>query len=102
MELYSSLLWHLQRPVELSYLAQELLDINPQAPEGWIAVGNLFSLHRDRTQALTCFQRAVSLDSTCAYAYSLSGHEAIDDNLGKAVNFFQCGLRVDARNYHAW
>lgn len=102
MELYSTLLWHLQRPVELSFLSQELVDIDPQAPEGWIAVGNLFSLHRDRIQALTCFRRAVQLDDTCAYAYSLSGHESIDDNLDKAINFFQSALRVDARYYNAW
>ncbi|KAG6897293.1 hypothetical protein C0992_002735 [Termitomyces sp. T32_za158] len=92
MEVYSTLLWHLQRNVELSFLAQELLNINPESSQAWIAVGNLFSLQKERSQALTCFRRAAQMDPTCAYAYTLSGHESIDEDLEKAINFFQYGL----------
>ncbi|GLB35381.1 putative anaphase-promoting complex, cyclosome, subunit 3 [Lyophyllum shimeji] len=102
MEVYSTLLWHLQRNVELSFLAQELLNINPQSSQAWIAVGNLFSLQKDRSQALTCFRRAAQLDPTCAYAYTLSGHESIDEDVDKAINFFQSALRADRRHYNAW
>ncbi|KAF8892565.1 hypothetical protein BD779DRAFT_1509674 [Infundibulicybe gibba] len=102
MEVYSTLLWHLQRNVELSFLAQELLSINPRSPQAWIAVGNLFSLQKERSQALTCFRRAAQLDPTCAYAYTLSGHESIDEDLDKAINFFQSALRADPRHYNAW
>ncbi|KAJ8699782.1 anaphase-promoting complex subunit cdc27 [Pleurotus ostreatus] len=102
MEVYSTLLWHLQRNVELSFLAQELLSINPQCSQAWIAVGNLFSLQRERTQALTCFRRALQMDPTCAYAYTLSGHESIDEDVNKAVGFFQSALRADPRHYNAW
>lgn len=102
MEVYSSLLWQLQRSVELSFLAQELLNISPQSPQAWITIGNLFSLQKERQQALTCFRRAVQLDPTCAYAYTLSGHESIDEDLDKAINFFQSALRADSRHYNAW
>ncbi|KAF9009424.1 hypothetical protein BDQ17DRAFT_1397732 [Cyathus striatus] len=102
MEVYSTLLWHLQNSVELSYLAQELLNISPQSPQAWIAIGNLFSLQKDRVQALTCFRRAAQLDPGCAYAYTLSGHESIDEDLDKATNFFQSALRADPRHYNAW
>lgn len=102
MEIYSTLLWHLQQNVELSFLAQELMNIDPKSPQAWIAVGNLFSLQKERTQALTCFRRAAQLDPSCAYAYTLSGHESIDDDLDKAVTFFQSALRVDPRHYNAW
>ena len=102
MEVYSTLLWHLQRNVELSYLAQELLNINPQSSQAWIAIGNLFSLQKDRAQALTCFRRASQLDPSCAYAFTLSGHETIDENLDRSINFFESALRVDARHYNAW
>ncbi|KAG6885993.1 hypothetical protein C0993_006109 [Termitomyces sp. T159_Od127] len=101
MEVYSTLLWHLQRNVELSFLAQELLNINPKSSQAWIAVGNLFSLQKERSQALTCFRRAAQMDPTCAYAYTLSGHESIDEDLDKAINFFQCALRADSRHYNA-
>ncbi|KAG6845175.1 hypothetical protein H0H87_012732 [Tephrocybe sp. NHM501043] len=102
MEVYSTLLWHLQRNIELSFLAQELLNISPQSPQAWIAVGNLFSLQKERSQALTCFRRATQMDPTCAYAYTLSGHESIDEDLDKAINFFQSALRADSRHYNAW
>jgi len=102
MEVYSSLLWHLQRNVQLSFLAQELLNINPHSAQAWIAVGNLFSLQKERSQALTCFRRATQMDPMCAYAYTLSGHESLDEDLDKAINFFQSALRADHRHYNAW
>ncbi|KAJ7489869.1 hypothetical protein B0H11DRAFT_2010754 [Mycena galericulata] len=102
MEVYSTLLWHLQRNVELSFLAQELLSIDPRSSQAWIAVGNLFSLQKERAQALTCFRRAAQMDPCCAYAYTLSGHESIDEDLDKAINFFQSALRADPRHYNAW
>ncbi|KAI0665010.1 protein prenylyltransferase [Cubamyces menziesii] len=102
MEVYSTLLWHLQKNIKLSFLAQELLSIDPKSPQAWIAVGNCFSLQKEKTQALTCFRRAAQLDPTCAYAYTLSGHESIDEDLNKAINFFQSALRADARHYNAW
>ncbi|KAJ7063147.1 hypothetical protein C8F01DRAFT_1219302 [Mycena amicta] len=102
MEVYSTLLWHLQRNVELSFLAQELLSIEPKSPQAWIAVGNLFSLQKERAQALTCFRRAAQMDPSCAYAYTLSGHETIDEDLDKAIAFFQSALRADPRHYNAW
>ncbi|EMD38605.1 hypothetical protein CERSUDRAFT_105193 [Gelatoporia subvermispora B] len=102
MEVYSTLLWHLQRNVRLSFLAQELLSIDPRAPQAWIAVGNCFSLQKERPQALTCFRRAAQLDPTCAYAYTLSGHESIDEDLEKATHYFESALRADPRHYNAW
>jgi len=42
------------------------------------------------------------MDPTCAYAYTLSGHESIDEDLDKAINFFQSALRADPRHYNAW
>ena len=102
MEVYSTTLWHLQRPVQLSFLAQELLSIDPQSPQAWIAVGNCFSLAKERAQALTCFRRAAHLDPSCAYAYTLSGHETLDDDVEKAISFFQSALREDPRHYNAW
>ncbi|KAG8217544.1 TCP-1/cpn60 chaperonin family-domain-containing protein [Butyriboletus roseoflavus] len=102
MEVYSTLLWHLQKNVQLSFLAQELMSINPHSPQAWIAAGNLFSLQKERSQALTCFRRAAELDPSCAYAFTLSGHESIDEDIDKAISFFQTALRADQRHYNAW
>jgi len=44
----------------------------------------------------------LAISSRCAYAYTLSGHESIDEDLDKAINFFQTALRADPRHYNAW
>ncbi|KDQ12386.1 hypothetical protein BOTBODRAFT_161987 [Botryobasidium botryosum FD-172 SS1] len=103
MEIYSTSLWHLHRDVHLSFLAQELVAIDRQSPQAWIAVGNCFSLQKEHTQALTCFRRAAQLDPNCAYAYTLSGHESVaTEDYEKAISFFRTAIKTDARHYNAW
>ncbi|KAG8844122.1 anaphase-promoting complex subunit cdc27 [Tulasnella sp. 330] len=103
MDIYSTVLWHLQKDVPLSFLAQELVTINDQSPQSWIATGNCFSLQKDHGQALTCFKRATNLDPRCAYGYALSGHEALAlDDHESAVGFFRTALKTDGRHYPAW
>jgi anaphase-promoting complex subunit 3 len=57
MEIYSTILWHLRKEVELSYLANELCEIDKESPEAWCAVGNCFSLQKEHETALKFFQR---------------------------------------------
>ena len=103
MEIYSTLLWHLQRETLLSFLAQELIAMDNTSPIAWIVAGNCFSLEKEHQQALTCFRRATQLDPRCVYAYNLSGHECIaTDEHDKAVVFFRQALKVDPRHYPAW
>jgi anaphase-promoting complex subunit 3 len=102
MDAFSSVLWQLQRDVPLSFLAQELIDIDSRAPEAWIAIGNLFSLQRDRQQALTCFRHATDIDPANAYAWTLGGQETLEEDAIQAVPFFEKALRADARHYNAW
>ncbi|KAF9792339.1 hypothetical protein BJ322DRAFT_1206970 [Thelephora terrestris] len=102
MEVYSTLLWHTEKHIDLSFLAQELLSIEPRSPQTWIAIGNCFSLQKEKKQALTCFGRATQLDPGCAYAYTLAGHELVDTRIDQAINHFQSGIRADPRHYNAW
>jgi anaphase-promoting complex subunit 3 len=103
MDIYSTVLWHLQKDVQLSFLAQELVSINDQAPQAWIATGNCFSLQKDHAQALSCFERATQLDPRCAYGYALSGHEALaSEDQDSALQFFRSAIRTDPRHYPAW
>ncbi|KAG8970835.1 anaphase-promoting complex subunit cdc27 [Tulasnella sp. 419] len=103
MDIYSTVLWHLQEEVKLSFLAQELVSIDDLSPNAWIATGNCFSLQKDHGQALSCFKRATQLDPRCAYGYALSGHEALalEDHDG-AVQFFRTAIKTDPRHYPAW
>lgn len=102
MEYYSTLLWHLQKDVELSYLAHELYEVNKQCPQTWVAIGNLFSLQRETDEAIKCFHRATQVDYKFAYAYTLKGHEYIfSDAYENALESFRNALLHDSKHYNA-
>ena len=46
LEVYSTVLWHLGREVELAHLAQAAVALDRLSPAAWCAVGNCFSLHK--------------------------------------------------------
>ncbi|XP_002739953.1 cell division cycle protein 27 homolog [Saccoglossus kowalevskii] len=103
MEMYSTTLWHLQREVELSALAQELVEIDKEAPEAWCATGNCFSLQKEHDTAIKFFQRAIQCNPNFAYAYTLLGHEyVLTEELEKALACFRSAIRIDVRHYNAW
>jgi anaphase-promoting complex subunit 3 len=103
MELYSTILWHLRKEVELSYLAQELIDFDRMAPQSWCAIGNCFSLQKEHQTAIKFFQRATQIDPNFTYAYTLCGHEYVaSDDLEKALHCFRNAIRIDERHYNAW
>ena len=103
LELYSTVLWHLKKDVELSYLAHELVDINRLSPQAWCIVGNSFSLQREHDQALKCFKRATQLDPKFVYAFTLQGHEHIsNEEYDKAMSAYRSAITVENRHYNAW
>ncbi|KAK9237843.1 hypothetical protein V1525DRAFT_133078 [Lipomyces kononenkoae] len=103
MEVYSTLLWHLRRDVELSFVAHELADIDRNSAQTWIAIGNSFSLQKEHDQSIKCFRRAAHLDPTFAYAYTLQGHEhAANEEYEAAQNAFRHAMRAEWRHYNAW
>ncbi|CAN3366319.1 anaphase-promoting complex subunit Cdc27p [Diutina catenulata] len=102
MEWYSTLLWHLQKKAELTYLANELHDLDARSPVTWCAIGNLFSLNREPDEAIKAFSKASSLDRSFTYAYTLKGHEYFsNDNYEMAFESFRLALLLDARHYNA-
>ena len=103
MEVYSTLLWHLRKDVELSYLAHELVDADRLSPAAWCAIGNSFSLQKDHDQALKCFKRATQLDPKLAYAFTLQGHEHVSsEEYDKALVAYRSAVSADSRHYNAW
>ncbi|KAF3989218.1 hypothetical protein FT663_02893 [Candidozyma haemuli var. vulneris] len=102
MEYYSTLLWHLQKNVELTYLANEVHDIDSSSPITWCVMGNLFSLTREPDEAIKCFDKAIKIDPQFTYAHTLKGHEYYsNDNYEKALDCFRLSLLMDSRHYNA-
>ena len=103
MEIYSTVLWHQKKEVDLAFLAHELMDIDRLTPQAWCAVGNTFSLQRDHDQALKCFKRATQVDPHFAYAFTLQGHEHVsNEEYDKALTAYRAAVHVDNRHYNAW
>ncbi|KAF5235965.1 hypothetical protein FANTH_11473 [Fusarium anthophilum] len=103
MEVYSTVLWHLRRETELSFLAHELVDSAWLSPQAWCALGNAWSLARDHEQALKCFKRATQLDPKFAYAFTLQGHEHVtNEEYDKALTAYRQAISADRRHYNAY
>ncbi|GAB9464329.1 Anaphase-promoting complex subunit [Globisporangium polare] len=103
LDLYSTTLWHLKKEVELSYLAQQVTAFDKLSSEAWCVAGNCFSLQKEHDTALTFFQRAIQLNPSFTYAYTLSGHEYVaNEDFEKAINCYRHAVRTDPRHYNAW
>jgi anaphase-promoting complex subunit 3 len=103
MEVYSTILWHLRRETDLSFLAHELVDSAWHSPQAWCALGNAWSLALDHEQALRCFKRATQLDPKFAYAFTLQGHEHVaNEEYDKALTAYRHAISADRRHYNAY
>lgn len=63
MELYSTSLWHQQKEVALSALAQDMTALDRNSSSTWCVVGNCFSLQKEHQTAIKYFQRAIQVNS---------------------------------------
>ncbi|GLI65921.1 hypothetical protein VaNZ11_009574 [Volvox africanus] len=102
MEIYSTVLWHTKREYELSHLAQECVATDRLAPQTWCVLGNLFSSQKEHEAAIEFFLRAVQVDPTFTYAYTLAGHEYFaNEDYDKAAACYRSALKLDPRHYKA-
>ena len=103
MDIYSLVLFHLNREVGLSALAQLLMLLDEHSPTAQVVIGNAFSLQREHSLALKAFRRAVLLAPSYAYAYTLAGYEAHElGSRDEARAFFRSALRCERRHWNAW
>jgi tetratricopeptide (TPR) repeat protein len=98
IEYFSSCLWHLKDQYQLCNLANHALEQSHFCAETWIIVGNCYSLQKEHEIALKYFNRAIQLNNTMSYAYTLCGHEYVDNEsyiLAKAC--FNQAINYDER-----
>ncbi|KAJ4290261.1 anaphase-promoting complex subunit cdc27 [Kalmusia sp. IMI 367209] len=103
MDVFSTALWHLKKETDLAYLAHTLVDQDRLSPQTWCALGNAFSLQGEHDQAIKCFTRATQLDPKFAYAFTLQGHEHIEnEEYDKASYAYRCAISANNRHYNGW
>ena len=58
---------------------------------------------QEHETALRYFQRALQLDPTLPYAYTLCGHEYFaNEDFDKGITCYRNAIRIDPRHYNAW
>jgi len=104
LEYLSSSLWHLKRQKELETLGSELKEWNSTScAQTWIVLGNCFSSQREHDLAIKSFKKAIQLDPSHPYPFTLSGHEFLAlDQLDSALNSFKAALSQDPRHFSAY
>lgn len=103
LEVYSTVLWHMKKEVELSHLAQEAIALDRLSPISWCIMGNCFSLQKEHENALRFFQRALQLDPTLPYAFTLCGHEYFaNEDFEKGLTCYRNAIRLNPLHYNAW
>lgn len=73
------------------------------APETWVVAGNCLSLQKEHEIALKYLERAIQLNPTYAYAYTLQGIEYSDnEDFLNATKVLKKALQVDDKYYLAF
>jgi anaphase-promoting complex subunit 3 len=103
LEVYSNLLYHLRKEVELCYLSQQAMELDRRAPQCLCVIGNCFALQKEHETALKFFQRAIQLDPQSPYAHTLAGHEHVaNEEFDRGLDYFRAAVRAEPRHYAAW
>ena len=61
MELYASALWHLQKDVQLSVVAEMLHSSNRTSPQALCAMASVMNRYKDHTAAVKYLQRTLQV-----------------------------------------
>ena len=58
---------------------------------------------KEHDNALKSFQRALQLEPTFTYAYTLAGHEYFaNEDFDQSMSCYRNAIRMDPRHYNAW
>jgi anaphase-promoting complex subunit 3 len=98
LEYYSSCLWHLKDQFQLVNLASHVLEQSHFCAESWIVIGNCYSLQKEHELAMKFFNRAIQINPNFAYAYTLCGHEYVEnESFNQAKQCYSHAISCDDR-----
>jgi tetratricopeptide (TPR) repeat protein len=112
---FSSVLWHLRKPVDAAHLAHQALSISRTDAESWMAGANALSQQQEHDSACRQLRRALQLDPFNSYACVLLGQEILaslasqqvhhteNSQMAGAFACFRHALKLSCNtSYHAW
>lgn len=103
IDVYSNVLFVLERRAKLSHLAKTISEIDKFRPETCCVIGNYYSLMSDHESAVTYFRRALKLDRSYLAAWTLMGHEYVElKNTHAAIESYRRAVDINRKDYRAW
>ena len=105
IEIYSSVLWHLKRDIELSLLCQHYTTYLKYNYKTYIICGNLFSLRSEQNLCIIFFNYALKLCyNNSDYILTLLGHESYSSELyDNAIKYYRRSLLINStNNYYSY
>ncbi|KAI0467710.1 cell division cycle protein-like protein 23 [Xylaria cf. heliscus] len=103
LEHYSNVLYNLESPTALAFAAQLASSVDPYRPESCCAIGYFYSMSKRHEDAIIYFRRAVTLDRSCATAWTFLGHKYMDvNNLYAALSSYRRSIGLNRRDYRAF
>ena len=102
-DIYSHILFIKENYCELSNLAYKCYQNDKYRPETCCVIGNYYALKGEHPKAVSFFKRAVKLDNSFLYAWTLMGHEYLEMKIiSAAVESYRTAVDIDKNDYRAW
>ena len=103
LDIYSNILYVMQKYSKLTYLAQFVSQLDRFRPETCCIVANYYSARQEHEKSIMYFRRALILDKKSTSAWTLMGHEFVElKNSHAAIECYRRAVDINERDYKAW
>lgn len=103
LDVYSNILYVMQKYSKLTYLAQFVSQVDRFRPETCCIVANYYSARQEHEKSIMYFRRALILNKKSTSAWTLMGHEFVElKNSHAAIECYRRAVDINERDYKAW
>ncbi|CCH59613.1 hypothetical protein TBLA_0B07970 [Henningerozyma blattae CBS 6284] len=103
LDVYSHILFVMEKQPELSYLAQFASQIDRFRPETCCIIANFYSTRQEHEKSIMYFRRALTLNKKNTSAWTLMGHEFVElKNSHAAIECYRRAVDINPRDFKAW
>ncbi|KAI8331382.1 anaphase promoting complex subunit 8 [Chlamydoabsidia padenii] len=103
MDVFSNLLYLMESKQKLSVLAHQCERIDKYRPETCCIIANYYSIKREIPVSIEYFKRALKLNRSYHWVWTLLGHDYIElKNTRAAIECYRRATDFNHRDYRAW
>lgn len=103
LDIYSNILYVMQKHSKLAYLAQFTSHVDKFRPETCCAIANYYSARQEHEKSIMYFRRALTLNKNCTNAWTLMGHEFVElRNSHAAIECYRRAVDMNPKDFKAW